>query len=117
MTTDFELQTLDRGAAITVIRVRGRMDAHNMPVLVRACQQVRTSGRSLVLNLSGVSFIASSGVGALLALVDEYRQHSADLQLAEVSEAVGAVLKLLHLEPYLPIQRSEAAACGEAEAA
>jgi anti-sigma B factor antagonist len=68
---------------------------------------VRRSGKNLVLNLAGVSFIASSGVGALLALMEEFRKGPGCLRLVEVSPAVRSVVKLLNLERFLSIDGSE----------
>jgi len=93
-----------------VIRVRGELDARNAPGLVQTCAQVRREGKSLVLNLSGVSFIASSGIGALLALVEEFRQGPGNLRLASISPAVRSVVTLLNIDRFLGIDDDEQSA-------
>lgn len=105
--------TIERGPVSdhsVIIRVRGELDARNAPGLVEACTQVRRDGRSLVVNLAGVSFIASSGIGALLALVEEFRQGPGNLRLVAISPAVRAVVTLLNIDRFLGIDDTEQAA-------
>jgi anti-sigma B factor antagonist len=93
-----------------VVRVRGELDARNAPGLVEVCTQVRRGGKSLVLNLAGVTFIASSGIGALLALVEEFRQGPGSLRLVSISPAVRSVVNLLNIDRFLGIDENEQAA-------
>jgi anti-sigma B factor antagonist len=60
-----------------------------------------------VLNLSGVTFIASSGVGALLALVEECRQSGEQVRIAAASPAVRSVVGLLNLQQFLAMSPTE----------
>jgi anti-anti-sigma factor len=115
--SDFEIQTVMVGSAVTVLRVRGRLDARGAQQMNAACAEVRAKHRNLVLNLGGVSFVASSGVGALLALVEEFRQSDCKVRLAEVPPAVDSVIHLLNLRPFLSISPNEAHATSALEAA
>lgn len=117
MNFDFDIETLPCGPAATVLRVRGRLDARSAPVLTARCAEVRGQGRHLLLNLAGVTFIASSGVGALLALVEECRQSHIRVRLAEVPPAVDSVIRLLNLDQFLSIDDTEGDARSELEAA
>jgi anti-anti-sigma factor len=107
---EFKIEFVERGERTSVLRPIGQLDAQSAPYLLDHCQQVREAGRHLILNLSGVSMIASSGIGALLALVDEYRQSPVSIRLAEVSPAVDSVVRLLNLDQFLAIDASEEAA-------
>lgn len=91
----------------SVVRVEGRLDNKSAKSLIETCEQVRLRGRSLVLNLAGVSFIASSGIGALLSLAAAFRSDSARLGFAAVSPAVESVVTLLNLDKFLKIYRTE----------
>jgi anti-anti-sigma factor len=117
MEANLEIHAVDVGSRTTVFRISGRLDAGGVPVLMRQCQRVRAARRDLVLNLAEVSFIASSGVGLLLALAEEFPQVRAELRLAAVSPAVGAVIKLLNLDSFLTIHPDEDSALGGARAA
>ena len=115
MNTSFEIDTDASGAHTTVLRARGVLDARSAPVLTHRCAEVRAQERHLVLNLSGVTFIASSGVGALLALVEEFRHSTSRIRLAEVSPAILSVVNLLNLGAFLNLCPGEAQAVRELE--
>lgn len=90
-----------------LLRVAGRLDTKNATLLLSRCQEVRGAGNSLVLNLSEVSFIASSGVGALLAMVEQFRDSNLQVRFAELSPAVDSVIRLLNLDQFLTIDPDE----------
>ena len=101
---------IERGPATdrtVVLRVRGELDARHAASLVEECVRVRGAGQSLVLSLAEVTFIASSGIGALLALVEEFRQGPGTMRLAAISPAVRSVVRLLNLDRFLGIDDSE----------
>ncbi len=116
MSSTFEIDTDASGVSTTVLRARGVLDARSAPVLTHRCAEVRAQERHLVLNLSGVTFIASSGVGSLLALVEEFRHSTSSIRLAEVSPAILSVVKLLNLDAFLNLCPAESQAVRELEA-
>lgn len=107
MNNPFEIQAVEAEAGVTVLRMKGRLDAHAASKLMEHCTLIREAGQDLVLNLSGVPFIASSGIGALLALYEEFRQGSQTVRLAAVSPAVESVVRLLNLDQFLEMDASE----------
>ena len=90
-----------------VLRVRGRLDGETAQQLMERCAQVQANGQNLVLNLNGVSFLGSSGVGALLALVEQFQEQAGELHFAELSVEARAVIDLLDLTPYLTLHDGE----------
>ena len=99
---------------VDVIRLRGRLDARTSPQLMERCAGVRDAGRRVVLNLAGVSFLSSSGIGALLALTEEFREHGSSVQLVEASPTVREAIELLNLEEFLSLFDTEAEALEDA---
>ena len=90
-----------------LLRVRGRLDARSAPSLLETASRVRNRGMNLVLDLSGVAFMASSGLGSLLSLAEEFRQSGSRVRLASPSPAVDSVIRLLNLHSFLTIDASE----------
>ena len=78
---------------------------------------VRSARHDLVLNLAGVTFVASSGIGLLLAMADEFQQAGNSVRLASVSLAAQSVIQLLNLGEFLSIHPDERSALGESRAA
>jgi anti-sigma B factor antagonist len=90
-----------------VLRVKGRLDGETAQRLMEACVQVQANGENLVLNLASVSFLGSSGVGALLALVEQFQEQAGELHFAALSLEARAVIDLLDLTTYLTIHEEE----------
>jgi anti-sigma B factor antagonist len=107
MTEPFRIDAGPADPRATCLRVFGRLDSASADQLARRCAQVRSEGRNLVLNLEQVSFVASSGVGALLAVAEQFRDSGSELRLAALSPAVDSVIRLLNLDQFLEIQTSE----------
>jgi anti-sigma B factor antagonist len=93
-----------------VLRVEGQLDTTSAPVLIKRCQEIGAARTNLVLNLSQVTFIASSGVGALLSVLEEFKESGLSLRLASLSPAVQSVIELLNLDQFIAIDPTEAQA-------
>lgn len=106
MSDDFEIVTATAGRTV-VLRVSGRIETKSASQLLHRCAAVRNAGQDLVLNLANVSFIASSGIGALLALTEQFRESGTQVRFAAMSTAVESVIRLLNLDQFLSIEASE----------
>lgn len=110
MQAEYTLSPLSTKGPVAVIEVGGRLDALAAQELRKRCFEARQLGHEhLLLDLGQVSFIASSGIGALLAMTEEFGKIGG-LYLAPISPAVRSVIQLLNLAPYLAIYESREAA-------
>ena len=107
MSADFDIVNIPCEGRATVLRVRGRIDTKTAGLLLHRCAAVRNTGKDLVLNLSAVDFIASSGIGALLALTEQFKESGAQVRFVALSSAVDSVIQLLNLTQFLGIDASE----------
>ena len=107
MAENFQLETIQATASTTVLRIRGHLDAKSTPTLVERCRACAESGRNVVLNLAGVTFIASSGIGGLLSLSETFNEAGRSLRLAQISTTVESVVDLLNLRTFLNIDPTE----------
>lgn len=107
MAETFQMEEATRGRNCCVLRVWGHLNATTATQLLTRARAIRDRGNPLILNLSGISFIASSGVGALLALGEEYREAELEVCYTELSSAVDSVIKLLNLDTFLTIADTE----------
>ena len=105
---DIELYESSRGDAV-VLAPSGRLNMVAAPQLKKVADDVVANGRArIVVDLSGVSFMDSSGLGALIGGLKSARQASGDLRIAGATEQVLAVLQLTNLDrilrPYATVQ-------------
>lgn len=107
MSDDFEITSAQGRDRVVVLRVRGRVETKTASQLLHRCAAVRNAGHDLILNLAAVSFIASSGIGALLALTEQFREGGARVRFVALSSAVDSVIKLLNLDQFLSIDGTE----------
>lgn len=87
-TSMIRLQVQDRNDA-TVVSVRGEIDMVTTPRLHSCLQErlARTPQR-LIVNLSGVGFLGSSGLAVLVECLDDARGRGTDLRLVVSSREV-----------------------------
>jgi len=107
MSDAFSIQAGPTGDGVQSLRVSGRLDSAGAPLLAQRCAAVVGAGNDLVLDLSGVTFIASSGVGALLATAERFSETGHTFTLAAMPPPVDAVIKLLNLDKFLDIVDTE----------
>ncbi len=80
---------------VTVLAVSGSIDGGTSPALSAKFHERIAAGRvKLVGDLSGVDYMSSAGLRALLETVKEARQRGGDLRLAAVRPDVLRVLDL-----------------------
>jgi anti-anti-sigma factor len=107
MTNDLEIQPMQARGRTAVLRVKGRLDVKTAPMLLKQAGDIQTNGQDLVLNLAEVSFMGSSGVGALLVIAEQFHEQAGRVRFAAPSPAVANVIKLLNLDRFLQIDGTE----------
>jgi anti-sigma B factor antagonist len=82
----------------TVVRISGRLDASTASDVKTTLHELIEEGNSrLILSLSDLEFIDSSGLGILVGCLRRCSSRGGDLYLAEVPEIVRSVLELTRL--------------------
>ena len=71
---------------------------------------VQAGKKKIILNLSNLSYIDSSGIAVLVASSQIARSHGATLKLANVGPKITEVLTMTKLTPVFDIYANEAAA-------
>jgi anti-sigma B factor antagonist len=85
-----------------VMRPEGRLDMASAPSFRHQVRQLMDVGAAkLVLDLSDVSFIDSSGLGAIISGLKLARQAGGDLRIACANQQVKVVLELTSLNQVL----------------
>ena len=101
MAKEFSIMEAATDQGAVVLRVTGRLDARNAQALLRKCRETEEKGnKNVVINLSEVSFVASSGVGTLLALTEEFADADGSVTL-KVSAKLGDSAWGILQSPYM----------------
>jgi anti-anti-sigma factor len=93
-----------------VFRLNGMLDAFSEPNIRKVLQQaVETGPKQVILDLSKIEFIDSSGLGVLVQTAKQLQAMQGQLQIVTNPRVTQAV-KLVRLEQFLSLQPSLEAA-------
>ncbi|NER85095.1 MAG: STAS domain-containing protein, partial [Leptolyngbya sp. SIO1D8] len=89
-----------------IFRLTGLLDAFSEPTFRKVMGRLVTEGPSnLILDLSGIDFVDSSGLGAMVQLVKKAKEAQGSVQVI-ANPRVMQTVKLVRLEKFLSIQPS-----------
>ncbi|WIB01510.1 STAS domain-containing protein [Curtobacterium sp. MCBA15_012] len=97
-----DIQVHEVSSDTAVLECSGRLNMVSAGTFRETVATVVDGGRArLVVELSGVEFMDSSGLGALVGCLKTARQAGGDLRIAAPSEQVQMVLKLSNIDKIL----------------
>ena len=98
-----EVQTRDAGNGVTVVAPTGRLDVAGAPALREAISTLSENGAPrVVIDMEGVSFVDSTGLGSVIAALKQIRGRQGELRLAAPNQQVRVVLELTTLDRVFP---------------
>ena len=101
MSLEVQSRQVDNG--ITVVAPTGRLDVAGAPALKDAISEALKNGTPrVVLDMEGVSFVDSTGLGSVIAALKQIRSSQGDLRLAAPNQQVRVVLELTTLDRVFP---------------
>ncbi len=83
---------------IQVASITGEVDLSTSPQVREALLKELAMGKGVIVDLSGVAYIDSSGVASLVEAFQTAKSKGQDFALAQVSETPMRVLKLARLD-------------------
>ena len=93
---------------VTVVGIEGRFDVSSASSVKAQLQGLISQGRTrLVVNLSGMTFIDSSGLGVLVSCLRKAAAGGGDLRLADVPAFCRSIFELTRLTRVFEIGQSE----------
>ncbi len=95
--------TIERQGDTITVAPEGDIDAANAPLLREVLRQVLETGDTghVDVTMRDVTFLDSSGLGALIAGLKSARQAGGDLRIARPTTAVVTVFELTNLDKVL----------------
>ncbi|MDH5721027.1 MAG: STAS domain-containing protein [Spirochaetia bacterium] len=94
-----------------IIDIEGEIDLYNAPEVKETIKKLIDDKKlKIIVNLSKVSYIDSSGIGALISAVTALKKEQGYLKLVNVYASVKKVFELTKLTSFFDIYDSEEAA-------
>jgi anti-sigma B factor antagonist len=90
-----------------IVDVVGQVDLGTSPGLRKALLETLNATERLAINLTGVSYIDSSGIASLLEVLQQARKSQKRIILFGLNESVLKVLQLTRLTGVFEIRESE----------
>src|ERR1700738_1436821 len=88
---------------VAVVAPPGRLDVAGAPTLKDAISETLKKGHArVVIDMEGVSFVDSTGLGSVIAALKQIRSSEGDLRLAAPNQQVRVVLELTTLDRVFP---------------
>ncbi len=99
-----EVNVISHSPTISVIAVSGEIDMYNADQLKSAISDLFQDGRTaVVLDLSELVYIDSSGIGVLIFAVSQARRAEIPLWLAGIHGTPRKIIKLTSLLEFFPV--------------
>ena len=99
MTSEGVTVLVEQRSTATVVRVSGVVDALALSEVSRALTDAQRDHLMVVVDLEGVSFMDSRGLGALLAANERAREGAAPISILRPSAAVRRLMDVSGVSP------------------
>lgn len=107
----FESRGVGDSKDCAVFDLRGYIDAHTVIEFEKAVNHSIENGtKNIILDISGLSYISSAGIGAMMGLARKLTQRSGDLVLLNPTQKVFAILDGLGFTKIFKIAADESEA-------
>jgi anti-sigma B factor antagonist len=104
---DFKVHQRD-GEGVSVIDLKGYLDAHTAPDLENAFQKLLSDRKyNIIVNCRDLSYISSAGLGVFMAFIEDVRKNNGDIKLTNMSPKVYNVFDLLGFPILYEIYKDE----------
>jgi anti-sigma B factor antagonist len=87
-------------------RARGEIDLANAPALAATLEAAAASSQQIVVDLSAVTFLDSSGLSALVRAFDQVRAHDGQMAVVGPVGMVHQTLQISGLDRLFPVRES-----------
>ncbi len=93
---------------VSILDISGELDAHTASQLENALKSlIDNENYSIVVNCSGLDYIASAGLGVFMAYIEDVRSLGGDIKLTDMNDRVYNVFDLLGFPTLYDILDSE----------
>ena len=102
-----KIQTAQTEPGVVTVSPKGSIDANTSSILESEIRRILTANfKTLVLDMGGVDFISSAGIGAVTKAKVTIKRRGGDLAMINVQPQVKKVFEIMHLGPVLNVFES-----------
>lgn len=103
------IRTKQTGPGVITLTPRGPIDANTHPLLDQAVGRVLPEPiKMLVLDMEGVDFVSSAGIGSLVKAKKSIKSKGGDLALTNLQPQIKKAIEIMQLLPTLGVFESRA---------
>ena len=104
-------EALSSLSGVTRLKLVGTLDIATIGQMEMALNRIRTGGVArVVVDLQGLEYISSSGLGSFLGVVDHFRREGGDLAFVHLSDRVKKIFKVVGFHRILTLLETESEA-------
>ena len=93
---------------VVILDIQGEIDLYNAPEIKDTIQKlIEQQKYNIIINLEKVSYIDSSGIGALISSLSNLKKYQGSLKIINVYASVKKVFELTKLTSFFEIFDSE----------
>lgn len=97
-------ETQEKGDGIVILKMSGDLDMYTLPKAKEKVNEMIDSGETkIVMDLDGVEYVDSSGLGFFIGTLKKLRMNSGDLKLVNLNNYIYGIFKLIHLHYIIEI--------------
>lgn len=94
---------------VVIFAIQGQIDLYHAPELKEKIQEAIERGKNkVIINLEGVSYIDSSGIGALISSHSISKKQQGTFRICHVSGSVRKVFELTKLTTFFNVDDTQA---------
>ena len=90
-----------------MISPRGFINAHTVRQFEQSLTQALEDGEKILINGSGLAYIASAGLGVIMGFIEDVRAKGGDIRLAELNDTVFNIFEVLGFNHLCQVLTSE----------
>ena len=88
--------TRNENGGISILCVKGYLDAHTAPELENAFQQLIDEKKyKIVVNFNDLNYISSAGLGVFMGFIEDIRKNGGDIKMSNMKPKIYRVFDLL----------------------
>ncbi len=95
-------------ADVKILNIQGFLDAHTAPNFEDELQKlIREKNYKIIVNLDGLQYISSAGLGVFMGVIEDLRKNGGDLKICCAAPKVFKVFDLLGFPSLYEFYQSE----------